>query len=274
MSQEEGNTSSTTMIELPDKTYFKIGEVAKLLEVEPYVLRYWETEFDVLAPEKTNSGQRVYQRDDIELLFQIRTLLYEEMFTIAGACRQLERSREGKPSFFDLEGQSTRAAGTAVAGDGELRRQLESARRELAAAQTKMSQVEERFVDAHKRLSQRTEQLDAARENVEALEDRLEELRSESSLLRQENERVTGQLAATRRDLEERGEVVDSDRVEELSQEVARLQERLEEARDDAKRRKRRREKVEQDRRRRRRHALRSLRREVETVAQIAESKN
>jgi DNA-binding transcriptional MerR regulator len=118
------------MIELPEKAYFKIGEVAKLLEVEPYVLRYWETEFDVLDPEKTKSGQRVYQKDDIELLLQIRALLYEEMFTIAGARRQLERSRQGKTSYFDLQ-ESPQGEGTAVAGDEELRVQLEAARSEL-----------------------------------------------------------------------------------------------------------------------------------------------
>ncbi len=75
---------------IPEKSFFKIGEVAKLLDVEAYVLRYWESEFDMLVPEKTKSGQRIYQREDIELLAKIRTLLYVDMYTIVGARRQLE----------------------------------------------------------------------------------------------------------------------------------------------------------------------------------------
>ena len=88
-------------LNIPDKQRFKIGEVADLLDLEPYVLRYWETEFDVLAPDKTDSGQRVYRPDDIELVHTIKDLLYNEMFTIAGARRQLQRSREGKQSMLD-----------------------------------------------------------------------------------------------------------------------------------------------------------------------------
>lgn len=82
-------------IQIPDKTYFKIGEVAKLLDLQPYVLRYWETEFDLLDPEKTKTGQRAYRRDDIELLLLVKTLLYDEMYTIAGARRQLKLRRKG-----------------------------------------------------------------------------------------------------------------------------------------------------------------------------------
>ena len=77
-------------VEIPDKPSFKIGEVAKLLGVEAYVLRYWESEFDELVPSKTRSGQRAYIAADIELLVRIRALLYDEMYTIAGARRQLE----------------------------------------------------------------------------------------------------------------------------------------------------------------------------------------
>lgn len=86
-------------LDIPDKTFFKIGEVAKILDLEPYVLRYWESEFDMLEPDKTDSGQRSYQREDIELICQIRSLLYDEMFTIAGARRQLELEVEGKPNL-------------------------------------------------------------------------------------------------------------------------------------------------------------------------------
>ena len=75
--------------EIPDKLYFKIGEVSSLLGVEPYVLRYWETEFAVLSPKKSGTGHRLYRRKDVELLLRIRHLLYEERFTIEGARARL-----------------------------------------------------------------------------------------------------------------------------------------------------------------------------------------
>jgi DNA-binding transcriptional MerR regulator len=74
---------------IPDKLYFKIGEVCEITGVQPHVLRYWETEFPQLAPEKNRSGQRVYKRRDIEIVLKIKKLLYEEKFTIAGAKRRL-----------------------------------------------------------------------------------------------------------------------------------------------------------------------------------------
>ena len=70
---------------IPEKPYFKIGEAARICGVEPYVLRYWETEFRSLRPQKTPSQQRLYRRKDVELLLQIRHLLYDKRFTIAGA---------------------------------------------------------------------------------------------------------------------------------------------------------------------------------------------
>ena len=82
-------------VELPDKLYFKIGEVAKLVGVKPYVLRYWETEFSILRPGKTRSKHRLYRRKDVETLLEIRRLLYTERFTIEGAKRRLRES--GRP---------------------------------------------------------------------------------------------------------------------------------------------------------------------------------
>src|SRR5579864_9688542 len=76
--------------EIPDKLYFKIGEVADLLGVEPYVLRYWETEFTQLTPKKSGTGHRLYRRKDVELLLKIKHLLYEKRFTIDGARQFLQ----------------------------------------------------------------------------------------------------------------------------------------------------------------------------------------
>lgn len=71
--------------EIPDKLFFRIGEVSNLLGLEPYVLRYWETEFPSLSPKKSGTGHRLYRRKDVELLLRIKHLLYEKRFTIDGA---------------------------------------------------------------------------------------------------------------------------------------------------------------------------------------------
>jgi len=76
--------------EIPDKLYFKIGEVSELLGVEPYVLRYWETEFPALSPKKSGTGHRLYRRKDVELLLRIKHLLYEKKFTIEGARQTMQ----------------------------------------------------------------------------------------------------------------------------------------------------------------------------------------
>lgn len=84
--------------DIPDKLYFKIGEVSELLGVEPYVLRYWETEFTVLSPKKSGTGHRLYRRKDVELLLRIKHLLYEKKFTIEGARLSLQaEARAPKP---------------------------------------------------------------------------------------------------------------------------------------------------------------------------------
>jgi len=74
---------------LPSKLYFRIGEVAELVGVEPHVLRYWEREFRTIRPSKSAKGQRVYSRRDVENLMRVRELLYKEGFTIAGAKKKL-----------------------------------------------------------------------------------------------------------------------------------------------------------------------------------------
>jgi len=73
-----------TQLPLPDKLFYKIGEVSKISGVESYVLRYWETEFPFLSPRKNKSGQRVYVKKDVELILQIKKLLYQERYTIEG----------------------------------------------------------------------------------------------------------------------------------------------------------------------------------------------
>jgi DNA-binding transcriptional MerR regulator len=79
----------TAEVAVPDKLYFRIGEVSRLCHLEAYVLRFWETEFSLLKPVKSGTGQRMYRRKDVENVLKIKKLLYEEGFTIAGARQQL-----------------------------------------------------------------------------------------------------------------------------------------------------------------------------------------
>ncbi len=81
------------MPELPDKLYFKIGEVARIAGVPPHVLRYWESEFTAIKPKRANSGQRLYRREDIERILQLRVLLHEEGYTLSGARKLLAKKR-------------------------------------------------------------------------------------------------------------------------------------------------------------------------------------
>jgi len=88
--------TSKSEIVIPDKLYFRIGDVSELLQLPPYVLRFWETEFPQLKPTKSSTGQRMYRRREVELAVRIRTLLYEEGFTIPGARERLKV--EAKPA--------------------------------------------------------------------------------------------------------------------------------------------------------------------------------
>ena len=80
----------TSAEEIPDKLYFRIGDVARLAGIKPYVLRFWETEFPGLGPRKSGTGHRLYRRKDVELVLEIKRLLYEKRFTIEGARKFLE----------------------------------------------------------------------------------------------------------------------------------------------------------------------------------------
>ncbi len=97
---------------IPNKLFFKIGEVCEITDTQPYVLRYWESEFQALAPAKNSSGQRIYRRRDIETVLRIKQLLYEEGFTIAGAKKRLEAELTGKG---DTPGSAAAAAAAAEA---------------------------------------------------------------------------------------------------------------------------------------------------------------
>ena len=81
--------------EIPDKLYFRIGDVSRLAGIKPYVLRFWETEFPGLGPKKSGTGHRLYRRKDVELVLEIKRLLYEKRFTIEGARKFLDDRPRG-----------------------------------------------------------------------------------------------------------------------------------------------------------------------------------
>jgi DNA-binding transcriptional MerR regulator len=86
----------TVTVEIPNKVFFKIGEVSRIIDVPEHTIRYWEEEFSQVRPQKTKSGQRLYRRRDIELLAQIKQLLWEQKFKIAGARLRLRRDTESQ----------------------------------------------------------------------------------------------------------------------------------------------------------------------------------
>ena len=98
---------------IPNKLFFKIGEVCEITDTQPYVLRYWESEFPALAPAKNSSGQRIYRRRDIETVLRIKQLLYDEGFTIAGAKKRLESELQGR-----VDTPPPTPAGNGSGGDG------------------------------------------------------------------------------------------------------------------------------------------------------------
>jgi DNA-binding transcriptional MerR regulator len=110
----EGNGNSGT--HAPEKSFFRIGEASRLTSTKPFVLRYWETEFPMLQPVKSPKGHRLYRREDIETVFTIKRLLYDEGFTIAGARRHLRdqvlgvNGKNGGSTVADTEGHSGESA--------------------------------------------------------------------------------------------------------------------------------------------------------------------
>jgi len=130
--------SAAEHVQIPEKLFYRINEVSTITQVKPYVLRYWETEFPMLSPEKDENDQRRYRKSDIELVLEIKRLLYTEKFTIAGARKQLRHGKaearpepvavatEGAPAF------SSERARTFAASLGKLRQDVDELYRFLA----------------------------------------------------------------------------------------------------------------------------------------------
>jgi len=117
--------------EIPDKLYFRIGEVSRLAGIKPYVLRFWETEFPALMPKKSGTGHRLYRRKDVEAVLEIKRLLYDKRFTIEGARKFLEGRVKPAPASPAVRKNSRKQAAlfpeTLPAGAlDEIRRELRS----------------------------------------------------------------------------------------------------------------------------------------------------
>jgi DNA-binding transcriptional MerR regulator len=113
--------------EIPNKLYFRIGEVAKLAGIKPYVLRFWESEFSGLGPKKSGTGHRLYRRKDVELVLEIKRLLYDKRYTIEGARKMLD-ARPKRDAAAPKPVAAPRQQGELFAGGStfyqELRREL------------------------------------------------------------------------------------------------------------------------------------------------------
>ena len=94
-------------MQIPRKHFFKIGEVCSLTDTQPYVLRFWESEFPQLAPNKSRTGQRIYRSRDVQLILEIKKLLYEEGYTIAGARKKLGMDSDAPRLATDLTSEET-----------------------------------------------------------------------------------------------------------------------------------------------------------------------
>ena len=122
--------------EIPDKLYFRIGDVARLANIKPYVLRFWETEFPGLGPKKSGTGHRLYRRKDVEMVLEIKRLLYQERFTIEGARKFLDS--RAKPELVPApaaRGKRKKIQGDLFVADrtADLTKLIDKVREELRA---------------------------------------------------------------------------------------------------------------------------------------------
>ncbi|MCD9187502.1 MAG: MerR family transcriptional regulator [Pyrinomonadaceae bacterium] len=155
-------------IAIPEKIFFKIGEVCDIVDVQAHVLRYWETEFPMLSPQKNRSGQRSYRRRDVEIALRIKELLYDDLYTIAGAKKKLQSElREStRLKIVHPEPQKERDYLKAVEAPPPVEEDFEI----------------EDFIDDEEEVSESYEQTSAS-EHIELSDDKREALKSLASQL-------------------------------------------------------------------------------------------
>jgi len=138
MAPQSAQKRLPTTTEIPDRLYFRIGDVAKICGVEPYVLRFWETQFPNLKPNKGGTGQRLYRRREVELALRIKELVHNEGYTLAGARQALEaaprpRVKQGVLALTNEQAQQRLDAATAAIG--RARAELRDLVRQLSVEQ-------------------------------------------------------------------------------------------------------------------------------------------
>lgn len=136
-----GNQPITThSVDIPDRMFFRIGDVADIVGVKAYVLRYWESEFPILAPEKSSTGQRLYRKGEVEMLLLIKHLLYKERYSIEGARNRIrELRKDGALEAFKRERLSGGSAQAAI--QSKLTRALELAHELQALASRSLGEI-------------------------------------------------------------------------------------------------------------------------------------
>ncbi len=181
--------------EIPDKRYFKIGEVAVLLGVKPHIIRYWVDEFPELKPEKTKSGQRLFQRRDLDMLFAIHALVQEQQFTVAGARDRLLALRKQGVPIKDLQEAIERFSGAYVVEQYQIvakeRVRQETLLREAKAQrEAQIERVRERERElASSKIHQMQKSVTQERHERQALEEQI-------TTLKEQNLRLNDRLRA------------------------------------------------------------------------------
>jgi DNA-binding transcriptional MerR regulator len=133
--KEKALAASVGMGSIPDKLYFKIGEVKKITGVEPHVLRYWESEFKVIRPQRATSKQRLYRRVDVENILTIKKLLYEDGYTVPGARKYLTANKgvKAKPVKTTARQETKVEAGPSAVPSEKTRTMLKDMKKDLLA---------------------------------------------------------------------------------------------------------------------------------------------
>ncbi len=187
--------------EIPEKPFFRVNEVCQLTDTQPYVLRFWESEFPQLSPDHGRTGSPVYKKDDVELIFRIKRLLYEEDYTIAGARQVLS----GKSSAKARAQPKAKAAPQPVQKPEAQKpgepKQLEFGPRRVAAvsappAESTQTVPKERYEDAVEEITHLRLYLAEAKTNLRRAESEREKALNEVERLRDKRDRAIGRLEA------------------------------------------------------------------------------
>ncbi len=157
-------------VAIPEKIFFKIGEVCDIVDVQAHVLRYWETEFPMLSPQKNRSGQRTYRRRDVEIALRIKDLLYEDLYTIAGAKKRLQNEMRESSKLKIVRPESK--------DDGNYIKAVEDQPIEEEELELELDEIEDIPVQSSQSVSNEELELnDERREALKSLASQLLELR-------------------------------------------------------------------------------------------------